>query len=575
MQKKREYLLLAVILLFTLTLSLAGIQMGTPFRWYVDEVYTVSIRILSERSLVPTLTHSFHPGAHTIALALFQIPYFLFLKLSGCPLESVAASAHQSWTQMAFDYPQVASGIILWSRFFSVILGLASGYIVYRLGKKMFNPETGLCAALALAVCMDFSGMNHFATPSSLVAFLVLFSFYHLFRFYRSRFKSRAALDLSAFAAGLCFATKINGIIAFLPLVLALFFADSKRKNFGRILIFSLLGVVIGNPIILIYPQKYFEHYFFLFFGYLIDTQTGLARQLHLGFMERTVGLVNYLLQFIYGMGIPLTLFTLWGGFLYFFRQTRFFEKLILSSLILTYWAIIGLTQFGLRTNAPPKASVVMMPFLALLAGVGIYSFLTAAKIRWLKRITVVLAIVYSIGYCLAADWILIKGDTRYKVTQWVKENIPPSSTIEFLFQINRGASEELLRDYQILYGGLNSAHLGGTSPFKDMDQEPSDYYASILQEGPKGEYVLLSFDFFSAVDFMGSKPDPDSARMTVVYGLLNDKYPYRLVKKFIPPNNKKESKKFRRIYVPISFWKNPIPNMGYTSPIVYIYQRT
>lgn len=580
MEKRTERYLLAAILLTALGLSLFGIQMGVPSRWYVDEVYAISLRILGEKSLTTILTHSFHPGAYPIALAVFQIPYLLILKLFGYPLESAGSAASLSWTQMALEHPGFASGIIIWSRLFSVLLGVSSCYILYRIGRRTCHPRVGLYSALILATAMDFSGTNHFAISTSLVSFLTLLSFYFVIEFHYFGSNTRF-IKLASLIAGLCFSTKLNGLIAVLPLGIALWFADRKQLNILiRIsLLFFALGTVLGNPIILLYPIEYFKRYWYLLNYYLIHIDPATVGQIeHRHFLMRGHGLINYLIQIAYGIGIPYALLAVTGILAYFpDRKNDAFQRRLLGVFLLSYWVIISLTQYGIN-NAPSKGIVPLIPFVALLAGVGLEQILGSKQWRrwqWMKTALAVSSFCYSFWYCLSADWILVKKDTRYQVTQWIHENVPMGSTIEFLSEINRSASEEIFKNYQILHAGINSSKSNGISPFKNLP-EKSVYYFDRRETGPEGKYIVLTFDSFSDIPIIESAP-PYILTGTgpVVQGILKGKYPYRLAKKFIPSNYKIESRRFPGILIPISFWKNPIPNMGYISPIVYIYERT
>lgn len=208
-EKKKEFLFLIGILTVALFLSTYGIQMGVPYRWFVDEVYAISIRILATRSLdVSQIYYFYHPPAYPMALALFLVPYLGLLKLIGFPLDLAGKSAAVSWTKMAFDFPGLASGIILWSRFFSVMCNVMSCYLVYRMGKKLAGTRTGLFSALVLATTMDFSGAHHFATNTPFVSLLVLLSVYSIIRFTTSGF-NKQFIRTGAFAAGLPFRQKL------------------------------------------------------------------------------------------------------------------------------------------------------------------------------------------------------------------------------------------------------------------------------------------------------------------------------------------------------------------------------
>ena len=571
---KRIRFFLGLILVVAFALTAYGIQVGVPFRWFVDETYAISVRILTTRSLTPVLSDMWHPSAYPIVLAIFLIPYFAWLKITHYPLELAGKSASISWTSLAFDYPDLASGIILWSRLLSVLLGVASCYIVYRLGKKLDNVRSGLLAALVLATTMDFCGTNHFATRTPLVNFLVLLSFYYVVRFYDSDFKRRF-IKVAALVAGLSISTKVTGLISLAPLCVVWLFNKKKSRLLSKIVVFLLLGILVGNPKLLTEVSLYLQGY-----SVMLGSFSRAGEGDPIGLYERSAALVNYFLQIVYGMGIPFSLSALIGCFFYYSEQRSIFKKLIIAAMLLSYWIAISMTEYGFK-DAPSKGSVLLLPYLALLAGIGLERLLSNRNGRWVRWSLVIIVFVYSFWHCLSSDWVFVKGDTRYQVTKWIKENVPKRSKIEFFSLINRGASEELYKDYQILFGGFNSAELKGISPFKEYTGiketmgEYDPYYASILNSGPKGEYVLLSFDFFGEIEMLEKGDTPISTvRVAVVQRLLQGEYPYRRIKEFIPKNNKIASKRFRGVAMPISFWKNPISNIGYVSPIIYLYKK-
>lgn len=118
-----------------------------------------------------------------------------------------------------------------------------------------------------------------------------------------------------------------------------LFTHKQTRKNVGviTISIFLLLGIIVGNPNILTDTGHYL-------YGYSM-MMGAFSRPAHdiagMHFLDRWVGLVNYLIQIIYGMGIPFSLFTLLGCVAWCAKKGQGFEKLVIGSLVFFTGALL------------------------------------------------------------------------------------------------------------------------------------------------------------------------------------------------------------------------------------------
>jgi len=70
------------------------------------------------------------------------------------------------------------------ARFWSATCGVGSTLLTYELGRRMFNPLTGLLAGVALASSFMFCVSSHAATPDALLIFWVLATFLAFWRSY-------------------------------------------------------------------------------------------------------------------------------------------------------------------------------------------------------------------------------------------------------------------------------------------------------------------------------------------------------------------------------------------------------
>ena len=129
-------LALLAIVVTGLLLDLSGLTWGLPEGdWHWDEKVRLVLQMMKNKTLNP---HYFiNPALHSYIVGMCLLPYMLFLKLSGA-LHNVSA-----WAQLA---DTVKTNIMLIGRMVSVCLGIGTGYIVYRMGKKLFGPPVGLLA---------------------------------------------------------------------------------------------------------------------------------------------------------------------------------------------------------------------------------------------------------------------------------------------------------------------------------------------------------------------------------------------------------------------------------------------
>jgi len=91
-----------------------------------------------------------------------------YLKLSGYPIEALKRRGFRIMDAYAKLFPDFAVNIYLYSRALSALLGALTVFLIYLIGKKIFNEKAGLLSAAFLAVTMGFAGVNHFAKTQAL-----------------------------------------------------------------------------------------------------------------------------------------------------------------------------------------------------------------------------------------------------------------------------------------------------------------------------------------------------------------------------------------------------------------------
>jgi 4-amino-4-deoxy-L-arabinose transferase-like glycosyltransferase len=134
-------------------------------------------------------------------------------------------------------------GVSEWSaRLPSALLGIGTVLLTYSLGRRMFDPLTGLLAGVALASAVQFCVLSHAATPDASLIFCVTLTFYLVWA--GSESGGRWWFVPAGAACGLAVLSK--GPVGFgLPgLVVVAYFAWNRelRRLFDRRLIWGLLA---------------------------------------------------------------------------------------------------------------------------------------------------------------------------------------------------------------------------------------------------------------------------------------------------------------------------------------------
>ncbi|MDP7340117.1 MAG: glycosyltransferase family 39 protein, partial [Vicinamibacterales bacterium] len=208
---RRHHAILALILSAGLLLNTYGMTFGLPHRWIVDETVAEALRVGAERSLIwgdVTQTH-FHTYLMTGVLA----PYALYAQATRPDFGEIRRAAAVSWNELARVAPDFATRVTLIGRFFSALIGVATVFVVYLLGRRLFGVRAGLMAAAFLALSQGVVGSNHLARSEPLVGFLGALVLYLLVRALDSRPEQRRMFLTASFFTGLAFATKYNGLI--------------------------------------------------------------------------------------------------------------------------------------------------------------------------------------------------------------------------------------------------------------------------------------------------------------------------------------------------------------------------
>ncbi|MHB0858527.1 MAG: glycosyltransferase family 39 protein [Anaerolineae bacterium] len=352
-----------------------------------------------------------------------------------------------SWIAGAFDARLATlESTYLVGRVLSALFDVGSVYLVFVLGRKLFDRETGLLAAVFVALTVLHIQLAHFFAVDTLLTFFVLFTLLAAVDVTRNPSRSRAVwLGL---AMGLALATKFSaaplfaivGLAWFLPLTQRRAQAIGRSYGWKQAVLGAAASVAIALAAFVVF-QPYA----------LIDLGTFVSSLLREGGMVRGTGDIPYTRQYIgtapylyplrqllvWGMGVPLgaagllaAVASIWSSVALARRGLWQPERALLIVWVLVYFGITGAfhTKF-MRYMLP------IVPLLCLWAAWGLLALVRAKGrhsqlLRGLGVAATALVLLGSAAYALAFSNVYQQEHPWIQATRWICQNVPPSSHI-------------------------------------------------------------------------------------------------------------------------------------------------
>lgn len=243
-----------------------------------------------------------------------------------------------------------------------VIAGLGSIWLIYLIGKKIFNEQAGLISALFLAISSYHVWISRIGLQESIVILLVLLTFYLFIK----------ALDSGCYwqwgiSLGLAFLAKYTTFII-LPIFFSylLIYKRSvfKDKNFwlGIILFFIIFSPVIIYNLSLYQARGHFDLQFSYLFNQQVDEWRFLPGKIQAGSLpDRFINLIPAVYQGLLPPMFFLVVISIFYSIYYFSKTKNKFIFLLLLSIVfyLCLFLLVGPMK---------RFVVVLVPFLLLLS---------------------------------------------------------------------------------------------------------------------------------------------------------------------------------------------------------------
>ena len=538
---KKEYILLALILLLGAFLRFDGLSRALPVQFHPDSYITVD-------NAVRFMHFDFNydrPFAWPAASIIHGYGIILFVINLFVPVTTLIAVK-------TIQYGNAITGII------SILL-------VFFAARKMYNTRTALISSLLFSVMMFHIQFSRNETADSLAIFVMIASLYYIWKiastsnqskdnrsgkhdlsymgYTNDNGKLRINKDMMIIGAllGLGFVTKYTDLIMALPLLIAMLCKyDLFRKIFRekRIDMISLRGFIQSGIIIalsalvvvIIVAPHIASHPVEFLTGMKAEQSIhqgrhGLAATNGMTLIDMEMSVFQYL---AWGFGFPLAILSILSLLFALYRHDK--RDIIISALVLVYCLFIG--SYPLRLV---RYFVPMFPFFAIMIGSMFDYSLDKFRQKWQNYlIYLILSVVfiYSFWYSMAYVNVYAGEDVRVIAGEWMDQNMAPGSQINFGPRINLWMMPAVdysrynmsqTPEYLILSKAAyyNIVRLLETPDiYKKSDwgsqyptQEELSFYDIVYHE--KGPYKLVK-SFTKTPEFMGFKVDETNAEYTV-----------------------------------------------------------
>lgn len=348
-------------------------------------------------------------------------------------------------------------------RVLSALADVGSIFLIFLIGKRLFNPKIGLVAALLLCLSVIHVQSSHFYRPETFIVVVSLIAFWVMLDVIKRR-RLRDWISLG-FVVGLLFSIKVSVLPILFPLVLVFGFQLLTDEN-GRyrslsksICIKTSLHAFIGaisalSLFLLLTPYAAID-----FQKFFADTTWEASNARIAGQMPYTIQYIGsqpFIYEFqqsvVWALGVPLGL-AAWIGVLYTLIRCVLRKEGWKTDLLILAWVIPNIVIISVIFEVKfLRYMFPLMPFLILYAARGLgdlceFTRILHKNIRWIqlqnpfsrgsKRIlpylgpgVLVMVLLGTAFYTLAFMRVYSEPHTAVQASDWINSNWTPGSHI-------------------------------------------------------------------------------------------------------------------------------------------------
>ena len=353
-------------------------------------------------------------------------------------------------------------------RSITALADVGTVFIVYLLGKRIYDSRVGLLAAALVTFSVVHIQHAHFYRPEPLLVFFLATSFWFMLQVMERR-RLRDSLLLGTFV-GLTLATKVSVLPLVLPLILVYGFSllttpearwtVPSRGASNRIVIHAFLagGAALAGFLI---TTPYALLDIFNFAGDIWWQATNVAKTAgKVPFTVQYVGTTPFLYELrqtsVWGLGLPLGVVA-WGGLLFTIGHTiskvAKLGPVPRGNILLLAWVVPNVAMLSTFEVKFLRYIFPVIPFLVLMGSGTLVWMLDWARtlrppsvpvaysVDWTKRrlskyaphavIGVIVFVVTATAfYAVAFERVYAGPHPAVQASRWINENIPNGATI-------------------------------------------------------------------------------------------------------------------------------------------------
>ncbi|MDO8551529.1 MAG: glycosyltransferase family 39 protein [bacterium] len=371
--------------------------------------------------------HFFHPDERNIANAVSRIRFFTQLNPDFFAYGSLPIYLYRAVGEVFVFLTKNPKWVSEWEsvnligRGASAFFSTSTIFLIYLLGKKLWQKEVGILAALLAALTVSLIQAAHFDVTESMLTFwLTLITILSLIIAKKPLFNMYVKTGV---VIGLAVATKIAAV-SFVPIFLLAHFIPYFRKiklypYLVLALTLSIFIFTIVSPYVFLDYTKFFES-----MNYETGVASGRSKVVYVLQFEKTTPYLFQLKNLIWQMG-PVALVGLAGILVLTYLFIKKKDKKLFIFLIFPF---LYFGYFGSWYTKFIRYMVPLIPFLCLSA-----AWLMIKMERKWERVGFIfnmLILAITVLWSLAFFSIYTREQTRITASKWIYQNIPAESKI-------------------------------------------------------------------------------------------------------------------------------------------------
>jgi hypothetical protein len=311
----------------------------------------------------------------------------------------------------------------------TALYGSLNLWVCYLLAKKAYGKPVGVLAVIFMAFTALHIQFSHFYILEQVMLLFTLLALY--FSLVVAEKGSRSAYIWTAIFIGVAAATRLNGLILVVPLIIAHLLSQSVKPWSLRHLVspnLCLSFCSIAGTFLFLNPAFVLDSATVSYLLWALMDAKGYFRPQRALQFEGTTPLYFFDNLLFWGMGPLLELISILGV-IYAIAKARRKENAVFLGFIIAYFASVGTQR-----NKYIRYVLPLLPVLNILGAQFFHRLRSAVLkqkyLRWAVEGSICLVTASSLFYAAAFINLYSLTDSRIEASQWIRQNIESGSVI-------------------------------------------------------------------------------------------------------------------------------------------------